>query len=408
VLMLFVILRFDLVYFFFFSSRRRHTRSKRDWSSDVCSSDLRLVVRSIPRLGRGVSCGWIRCDPAPVFTVDPPAGDTIADAGHSCRFGLPVVRCPDSLPSGHPSSRRVRTARPVVRARPHSAARHPVAPRSRCRREVDSRVFACGQVLTSRACRPDSRGSTRTRNPVGRSAPCTASFRCSDFGSRKSSLESLSQSTKQAVGFRPVPLPFTAAEARQRGITAYALAAHERFGQIFRGIWVDSESLTDVPTPHWADHQWLDTWMRMTGIRMLYPDLAADHLTAARLYGLPLPSHISDKSVHVAAASRNLRINRPGLVVRRPMTLATEWIGLLGMPLVTIPRVIATLAPLLSLNELVTAGDAAIGKHAGGPYITRDRLREEIAALPRVAHRRRVQKALTLMRETVDSPKESW
>src|SRR5699024_11553537 len=29
-----------LVCFFFFSSRRRHTRSKRDWSSDVCSSDL--------------------------------------------------------------------------------------------------------------------------------------------------------------------------------------------------------------------------------------------------------------------------------------------------------------------------------------------------------------------------------
>src|SRR5207247_6411700 len=26
---------------FFFSSRRRHTRSTRDWSSDVCSSDLR-------------------------------------------------------------------------------------------------------------------------------------------------------------------------------------------------------------------------------------------------------------------------------------------------------------------------------------------------------------------------------
>src|SRR5699024_9577893 len=28
---------------FFFSSRRRHTRSKRDWSSDVCSSDLNLA-----------------------------------------------------------------------------------------------------------------------------------------------------------------------------------------------------------------------------------------------------------------------------------------------------------------------------------------------------------------------------
>src|SRR5690606_40615379 len=27
-------------HFFFFSSRRRHTRFSRDWSSDVCSSDL--------------------------------------------------------------------------------------------------------------------------------------------------------------------------------------------------------------------------------------------------------------------------------------------------------------------------------------------------------------------------------
>src|SRR5438105_13799085 len=31
---------FSIFFFFFFSSRRRHTRSTRDWSSDVCSSDL--------------------------------------------------------------------------------------------------------------------------------------------------------------------------------------------------------------------------------------------------------------------------------------------------------------------------------------------------------------------------------
>src|SRR5207247_2579147 len=33
----------SLIVGFFFSSRRRHTRSTRDWSSDVCSSDLILV-----------------------------------------------------------------------------------------------------------------------------------------------------------------------------------------------------------------------------------------------------------------------------------------------------------------------------------------------------------------------------
>src|SRR6266508_5421443 len=36
--------------FFFFSSRRRHTRWPRDWSSDVCSSDLDMECR---RCGAG-------------------------------------------------------------------------------------------------------------------------------------------------------------------------------------------------------------------------------------------------------------------------------------------------------------------------------------------------------------------
>src|SRR5699024_11840793 len=34
---------YRLAVLFFFSSRRRHTSSKRDWSSDVCSSDLAVV-----------------------------------------------------------------------------------------------------------------------------------------------------------------------------------------------------------------------------------------------------------------------------------------------------------------------------------------------------------------------------
>src|SRR5439155_11377265 len=38
---------------FFFSSRRRHTRWPRDWSSDVCSSDLLAFDRKEPATGRG-------------------------------------------------------------------------------------------------------------------------------------------------------------------------------------------------------------------------------------------------------------------------------------------------------------------------------------------------------------------
>src|SRR3712207_8391946 len=35
---------------FFFSSRRRHTRYWRDWSSDVCSSDLAETVAAVAQL----------------------------------------------------------------------------------------------------------------------------------------------------------------------------------------------------------------------------------------------------------------------------------------------------------------------------------------------------------------------
>src|SRR2546422_1684606 len=38
--------------FFFFSSRRRHTRCSRDWSSDVCSSDLHVLFCGPPGLGK--------------------------------------------------------------------------------------------------------------------------------------------------------------------------------------------------------------------------------------------------------------------------------------------------------------------------------------------------------------------
>src|SRR5207249_8570021 len=51
----------NLYFLFFFSSRRRHTRSKRDWSSDVCSSDLRASAPRTsvsPTRRRRARAGW--------------------------------------------------------------------------------------------------------------------------------------------------------------------------------------------------------------------------------------------------------------------------------------------------------------------------------------------------------------
>src|SRR2546422_4454330 len=42
--------------FFFFSSRRRHTRCSRDWSSDVCSSDLHGTQKGAEALFEKGNC----------------------------------------------------------------------------------------------------------------------------------------------------------------------------------------------------------------------------------------------------------------------------------------------------------------------------------------------------------------
>src|SRR4030042_5665050 len=46
-----------IAFVFFFSSRRRHTRCSRDWSSDVCSSDLLVRIGVLARYARGACRG---------------------------------------------------------------------------------------------------------------------------------------------------------------------------------------------------------------------------------------------------------------------------------------------------------------------------------------------------------------
>src|SRR5699024_7362196 len=61
---------------FFFSSRRRHTRSKRDWSSDVCSSDLEAGADII-----GTTLAGYTGERAPVAGPDLELISAISEAG---------------------------------------------------------------------------------------------------------------------------------------------------------------------------------------------------------------------------------------------------------------------------------------------------------------------------------------
>src|SRR2546421_1171290 len=74
------------VVFFFFSSRRRHTRSDRDWSSDVCSSDLgeNMELMKYDMSGGATVMGAMRA----IGQLKPPIPV------------LGVIPCAENLPSG--------------------------------------------------------------------------------------------------------------------------------------------------------------------------------------------------------------------------------------------------------------------------------------------------------------------
>src|SRR5438132_9514807 len=81
--------------FFFFSSRRRHTRSLCDWSSDVCSSDLDGAVdQAITAFAEDVE--RLKALEAEVADLDPQA------AGQS------VFRDPERLSEAEESAAKVR------------------------------------------------------------------------------------------------------------------------------------------------------------------------------------------------------------------------------------------------------------------------------------------------------------
>src|SRR6266700_4109895 len=108
------------LFFFFFSSRRRHTRFSRDWSSDVCSSDLRSNETSAETLRNCVL--RVRC--------------TVSCTSPSVR---PETRTgPASGRATRPSRSTVRSSRCETPPRGRSKDCRPDQPRSSARREGPS------------------------------------------------------------------------------------------------------------------------------------------------------------------------------------------------------------------------------------------------------------------------------
>src|SRR5256884_9642653 len=86
------------MYCFFFSSRRRHTRCSRDWSSDVCSSDLDLACVASGRFDGFWEFGLNKWDVAAGVLLIEEAGGKVSDfEGTPYQLGAPVILATNGL-----------------------------------------------------------------------------------------------------------------------------------------------------------------------------------------------------------------------------------------------------------------------------------------------------------------------
>ncbi|WP_181275158.1 endonuclease domain-containing protein [Brevibacterium oceani] len=199
-------------------------------------------------------------------------------------------------------------------------------------------------------------------------------------------------------------IPFTKAQAVSRGITRRALGDEQKYQQLDYGVWVETAPTTQVAAPTWADCEWIDERVKLTGLVCVDPAVVACNVTAARLYGLPVPWN-ADARMHVARDDKALTKRREKVVFHRYEWLRSE--NFFGLPLIAVPQLFIELARVFTVRELVVLGDAAIGRWHGGPLATIDEIRGELTARAVVKGRRTAERALDLVREDVDSPPET-
>src|SRR5438046_5402207 len=92
--------------FFFFSSRRRHTRLVSDWSSDVCSSDLRNRAELWDRKIKDIHEWLVQIGIQPPPDSQPPQAVTYHEACHLCH-GQKITAQPRQLLRAIPNLRLV-------------------------------------------------------------------------------------------------------------------------------------------------------------------------------------------------------------------------------------------------------------------------------------------------------------
>lgn len=185
------------------------------------------------------------------------------------------------------------------------------------------------------------------------------------------------------MDLRDSAVPFLSADALRAGITKGDLRS-ARYRQVFRGVHVGAGTEDSLE-------------LRARAALVLHPEGASvSHTTAAVLLGLPVDS---DNDIHVTVPRAKDRRRRVGIANHVASTGSRR---VRGVRVVAGVELFLQLAQMLSLVDLVVAGDAMIRKKLVTLQQLRDATANRLGEAGTLAKR-----AAELVRPEVDSPMET-
>ena len=213
---------------------------------------------------------------------------------------------------------------------------------------------------------------------------------------------------------RKTPLPrqlgseFGVREARKAGVSRGRLRASD-LRIVFRGA--RSQRTARAVGPDETGAQYFERLRATTLDRcrdylpVAPPDFRFAGVTAATIYGIPLPPRLAKPGPLAVAVPVDVqRPRRKGIVGRRLAALP-ERVTREGLPVLPPEQVWLSLAVVLGVDELVVAGDFLVRRK--GAATSLERLTAEVAIAKGRRGTVRAREALALVRAGTDSPKET-
>lgn len=130
---------------------------------------------------------------------------------------------------------------------------------------------------------------------------------------------------------------------------------------------------------------------------------AFSHVTAAVLFGMPVPHRLREEALHVSVPSGDQPPRRAGVVGHRGMAAVRQ---LDRLPVITPETAWLQLATVLTLDELIVAGDFLVRRKR--PLSSLAALHAAVQLAPRMRGVALARTALSDVRAGTDSPPESW